>query len=661
MQTESDKMHNSDDEENPPRSTEATGSLGRLRLALGFLQGIAAWLLLRLVPPLQYVVGPDGGKPHALFWSERHPQVFAAMAVIVAFIPAIAIAEAGRLRRRRLVPYLVLAAAVIAALAAYDLWRDPVQYLGSIVDLRVWPSFQLCFCTALGLFVVNQLLEHRERGQRLFSAYAEHFEDSWMRGFQLIVALIFALLVWGILELGAALFDLIHVSGLRTTIEHNWFRCPALAMAFAAAIQLTDVRPQLLRGMRNVGLTLLSWLLPLIVALGAGFLCALLLVGLKPLWSTRHAAAILLWACAITLFLLNAAYKDGDPSNLPPAVLRWAGRLAGPTMLALALIAAYAIALRVRQYGWTPDRVLSTAVATMALTYSLGYTYAVLRRGSWLAALKTVNVSASLVILAILALLLTPIADPQRVSVNSQMRRLSAGEVSPGKFDYQFLRFDSGRFGSNALAQLATGPNPDVRSRAALMQSSKERRYFGQAEADPAMTEAALSHATLYPAGAQLPKDFVNTARPREFGFGPDCLRNGASCDIYVMPYGAAGETAVIVRSYATNNDSMPVYSPAALARLFQRDPDGRWVQTGTFSHVNCPSVIAALRAGKSAPARPEHDDLMVDNVRLRFSAAQTADDRCVAEAHSNAPKTPQRTQDADAPPQMGPAFGGTR
>jgi hypothetical protein len=654
-------MESNGDEQKPPRSTEAPAGTGRLRLAIGFFQGIMAWWLLKLVPPVQYVVASHSSNTRALSWSERHPMVFAAIALVTAFIPAIAIAEAGRMRRKPLLVYLGLASATIAGLAAYDLWRDPVRYFGSTLDPRVWPSFQLSFCTAIGLFIVNQLLEHRERGHALFDAYAEHFEDSWMRGFQLFVSLIFTLLVWGLLALGAALFDLIHISGYRTTIEHNWFRCPALAMAFAGAIHLTDVRPALLRGMRNVGLTLLSWLLPLVVVLGAGFLFALLFVGLKPLWSTRHAASILLWACAITLFLLNAAYKDGDPSNLPTAVLRWAGRIAGPTMLLLALIASYAILLRVRQHGWTPDRVLSSAVALMALVYGLGYASAAWHRGTWLGGVQVVNVSASLVILAIFTLLLTPVADPERVSVDSQMRRLARGEVAASQFDYQFLRFESGRFGTDGLERLANGPNTEARSRARLIQEAKERRYFGQGIPDSAATEAALSHATVYPAGAQLSKDFENSDLAKDFAFNPDCLRNGASCDIYLVPYGPAAETAVIVRSYRTNNDRLSAYNPVELGRLFQRNPDGKWVQTGTFTHMNCPSVIAALRAGKLAWARPEHDDLIVDGVRLHFSAAWRGDDKCAADPRSSPSSNPERARDADAPPHMGPAFGAPR
>jgi hypothetical protein len=55
-----------------------------------------------------------------------------------------------------------------------------------------------------------------------------------MRAFQLVLSAIFALLVWALLELGAALFHLIHLESFRNMIGHNWFRCPALAVAFAA-------------------------------------------------------------------------------------------------------------------------------------------------------------------------------------------------------------------------------------------------------------------------------------------------------------------------------------------------------------------------------------------------------------------------------------------
>jgi hypothetical protein len=135
--------------------------------------------------------------------------IFAALALITAYVPLIAIVEIGRLRRRTLAIYLAIASAVVAELAAYDIWRDPNQLWGNAdSEGRVWPSFTLSFCAVLGLFIVNQLLEHRERGNSLFTKYGDHFEDSWVRGFQLVLSFIFTLLVWGLLELGGELFHL---------------------------------------------------------------------------------------------------------------------------------------------------------------------------------------------------------------------------------------------------------------------------------------------------------------------------------------------------------------------------------------------------------------------------------------------------------------------
>ncbi|MFM9935564.1 MAG: DUF4153 domain-containing protein, partial [Novosphingobium sp.] len=484
---------------------EPEALIGPIRLAVGLAQGIAAWLLLELVWTGSGFDSTRLPKPDA-FWSIRHPVAYASLALITAFVPVVALAELGRMRWKRLATYLAAAITALVLLTIYDVTRDPIESGGLIP--RIWPSPGLIFLAGIALFIVNQLLEFRETGHRFYSHYALHFEESWMRAFQFVLSLVFTLLVWGVLELGAALFDLIHIGAFGRMLEHNWFRCPVLAAAFAASVHITDVRPALLRGMRNLGLTLLAWLLPLVTVLGAAFLVALLINGVSPLWETRRAAAILLTAVSVTLVLLNAAYKDGDPAHAPPAILRWAGRLAGPVMLALALLAAWAILLRVGQYGWTPQRVRSAMTAGMGLFYSAGYTWAALDRTTWLKRLERVNVTASFAVLAILFGLLTPLADPSRIAVSSQVARLHAGKTAPDKFDYQFLRFDTGTTGKAALAALTKDPNPEIAARAKRAQASDTRSYGGEDKADPAVTEAPFAHATVYPKGAVLPEGF---------------------------------------------------------------------------------------------------------------------------------------------------------
>lgn len=619
-----------------------------MRLAIGFAQGFAAWLLLELVWSTR-------NQPFdaEMFWSSRHPAAFAALALITAFVPVVALAELGRMRWKRLAIYLAATTAVLALLTAYDIARDPFDS-GELVP-RIWPSGGLIFLAGIGLFIVNQLLEFRETGQRFYTHYALHFEESWMRAFQFVLSLLFTLLVWGVLQLGAALFDLIHIRAFGRLLEENWVRCIVSAMAFAASVHITDVRPALLRGMRNLGLTLLGWLLPLVTVLGAAFLAALLVQGVTPLWETRRAATILLTAVSVMLVLLNAAYKDGDPAHAPPAVLRWAGRIAGPVMLVLALLAAWAILLRVGQYGWTPQRVLSAATAAMAVFYSAGYTWAAVDRTTWLKRLERVNVTASFAVLAILFGLLTPLADPARIAVSSQVARLHSGATAPDKFDYQFLRFDAGRAGTVALAALTKDPNPEIADRAKRAQKSEQRSYGSDETVNAAITEAPFSHAAVYPKGAVLPPDFRAADWKGKNTYGGQCLIDGTACDVFVLPGEGSAAQLIVVHNSKLIEDKPP--TPQDNAAVFVRSETGAWEHTSTLSGLRCPGVIAALRKGKMQRVRPRHDDLEAGGIRLENRPdGMGSPDPCPSPPPAP-PQTPNPA-DAKAPARMGPAFG---
>jgi hypothetical protein len=54
----------------------------------------------------------------------------------------------------------------------------------------------------------------------------------------------------------------------------------------------------------------------------------------------------------------------------------------------------------------------------------------------------------------VLAALFTPLADPARIAVADQLHRLRTGAVALADFDFEFLRFDSARYGPEALARL---------------------------------------------------------------------------------------------------------------------------------------------------------------------------------------------------------------
>ena len=189
-------------------------------------------------------------------------------------------------------------------------------------------AFPILAFGAAALFIAHHLIVPAIRERRWVVDYSEYFDIAWKAGVQLALSVGFTGAFWLLLHLGASLFKMIGLSFLQTMLGEAWFSIPVTALTFATAVQLTDVRDGLIRGVRTVALMLLSWLLLVITVLVAGFLAALPFTGLDGLWETRSATALVLSAAAALIVLINTAYQDGRPDNLPPAALRYGVRAA---------------------------------------------------------------------------------------------------------------------------------------------------------------------------------------------------------------------------------------------------------------------------------------------------------------------------------------------
>lgn len=102
------------------------------------------------------------------------------------------------------------------------------------------------------------------------------------------------------------------------------------------------------------------------------------------------------------------------------------------------------------------------------------------------------------------------------------------------------------------------------------MQQTKTRTYHVRGEPDPAVTEKAFSHATVYPKDAQLPQDFRLADFSKTTPYMSSCLRDGTPCDIYMLPYGSPGESAIIVRAYSAKSGPQATYDFSG-GQFFQR------------------------------------------------------------------------------------------
>jgi len=562
----------------------APQQLGPARIGIGLIQGVLLYLL--------YTALQD------TLWPATAPLLFAPLVLLGVLLPIILISALGHLPRRTLAGWVSAAAIAIVLLAIHDVWRR----LGGVDVLRPTPSGPLTVCLAAACFIAHALVLAGARERRRIATYATYFDVAWTLGLQLVFSALFVGATWLVLQLGASLFDLIRLDFLSQAMEKAWFSIPVTAFAFACAMHLTDVKPAIVRGIRNLVHVLLSWTLPVLTLLVAGFLASLPFTGLAPLWATRSAAGMLLSAAASFVVLINAAWQDG--SERPARVIAVSARVASLLLAPLTLLAAYALALRVLDHGWSLDRVIAGACLLVAACYAGGYAAAAMRRG-WLPTLAGVNIAAAFAVLGILALLLSPLVDPGRVAVASQLARLDAGRITLRQLDVAYLWEHGARYGRAALARLessTTGPD------AAWLRT--ELAHLRQPDLDAGVRPLA-DQLHVWPAGTTLPASFVQTdwRRTLHSAHLPPCMRGqNALCDAFILDLGGDARPEVVV-----------IGTDGEAGVVLRQDARGAWELAASLPLLlgDCTSVLDAMRAGRLRAAPPVLADLQIDGRRI--------------------------------------------
>jgi hypothetical protein len=584
-------------------------STALVRVAVGLMQGIALYLLLQALKT----------------WPATDGLTFAPLLVVAMFVPIIVVVGLGNMRLPTLAAWTAVATVVCAGLAIYNIFRDPT---GGTEFQRLIPAFQrliptatLWLSVAAGLFITHSLIASGDADRKFIASYSRYFDLSWKQGVQLALAVCFVALFWAMLWLGAELFRLIKIEFLADLIERRWFWIPVTTLVFTYALHITDMRAALVRGTRTLTLSLLSWLLPVMTLITVAFLLALPFTGLEPLWSTRRATAILLAAAGALIFLINDAYQDGDLQDTVAGIVRYSGTVAALALVPVVVLAAYALALRVGQYGWTPDRIIALACVAVAGCYALGYALAAVRRGTWLKSIELTNVANAYIILAVLLALLTPIADPARLSVADQVARLESGKTSMDQFDFEFLRFFSGRYGEQALERLKTkqdGPDA-VRISQKANEALDWRTPAYTKRIVRATSQSRAANITVLNSSATLPDSFVKQDWEATSGpfLLPPCLIVNAKCEAILADLDGDGTAEILLFSLL-----------GGISTAFQSTKDGRWTILGPIPNAQCAGVRDALRASKFETVAPKFKEIEVSGRRLRVDRGCTRPDQ---------------------------------
>jgi hypothetical protein len=452
-------------------------------------------------------------------------------------------AGAGVMRWISLTVWGIVALGLIALIA----WNRAAHDL----DQSYNPLFlNLGFLIYPFLFISHELVASADQARRPLAPYALYFDEAWQRGVQLCLSGLFTGLFWAILMLGAALLSFIGFHWFKDLITNPYVVWPLTGIAIAAAVQLGDTQPKLIHGFRGLVLGVLAWLLPVITLIGLLFAVSLCFSGLQPLWNTKAATAALLAACVALVLLINAAWQDGDGER--PIVLRIAARVACGLLVVFAALAAVSLALRIRQYGLTPERCMALVAVIVASLYALGYAVAAVdfRKGGWLALLAPVNTGLAMVTALILLCVLTPIADPYRLSAASQAARVDSGKVTPDKFDWRVLRFQTGTYGRDELTRLGkTGHNDAIRNAALADSFLKYRERYGSDDQPkpPVLTKPDPKQFTLIlPAKGVIPADFFAQTYEAADHL-PPCATGNGKCQAALIDLDHDGNPEILI------------------------------------------------------------------------------------------------------------------
>lgn len=536
---------------------------------------------------------------------------------LVLSVPTAMLLSVRDLREARFWQHAALVGVVFAALAGWAAWSatgDAGIRSGSVLG-------PFAASMAAALFVALPYLQCRQEQGRWCAPYPRLFELAWQNALSLLLTALFVGICWLVLWLWGALFKLIGIGFFRSLFSEEPFVYLATGVMVGLGILIGRTQQRPVQVARRILFAIFTGLLPLLCAVAVLFIVSLPFTGLQPLWNTRSAAATLMAVVGVLVLFVNAVYQDGDD---PMPYPRWLQRVVEAGLLVLplfALLALYAMALRIGQYGWTQER-LAGVIASLILTgHAFGYAWAVLRsRHGWLSGLKPVNVVVSLAAIVVTLLVNSPVLDPHRLAVNSQLARLAADSESTQMFDVDFLRFESGRRGVVALRALLEQPGLDSElaarinaslERTARWATSEQRERAAQR--DPQVLQGRIRVLGALPT---LPDTWWQALAEGRIDLAHDrsCRQPGADCVVIVRDFDGDGHHDALLCGFDVGT------SPTC--RLAS-GPD--WAAAANYdfydfrSGVRAPDVEAALRRGVVQTMQRRWPDLQAGGVRGRM------------------------------------------
>ncbi len=526
-------------------------------------------------------------------------RAFVAAFTALAVFSGVTLALAGPLTLTRA---SAAAAALAAPLSGLMTWAslrfdDPARFLDSGPGVLI---------ACLIVLLATPFLALAAEDRRPVFDYARLFDAAWTITVRTAAAWAFLAAFWALVLMSNALLELVGIDLIEVLFDTDWLRFAVsgavLGLGLAVAYELRDfVSPLLI-------LRLLRLLLPVLLVVVAIFLAALPLRGLSGLFGDFSTAATLMGVAVGAITLISTALDREDGAGIRTPGMKLAARGLALMLPVLTTLAAWSVALRIAQYGWTPDRVLAATAAAVIAVYGLAYAVAALRGRGWRGRIRQANVRMALVALVGACLWFTPVLNPERISANNQMERFLDGRSDLSQLPVWRLQSDWGVAGQRALDRVvAQSGDPEVAARVAAARGAGSLSEFSAAigQTESADRRAELARRMLVrPEGAVtlVPELFSDLPAYRLEALAEGC---GTLC-IWIsaafLPGLSATDQAVILA--ATPDERVMALHVVIEAGRITRVREMYDLTDRTWGAPPL-SALRALAEGTGAPVRP--------------------------------------------------------
>ena len=460
-------------------------------ILLAVLQGAALTLLYRSL---------EGAT-----WPASDPIWFTSLATFVISFPLLTLLAVEQGNIKKLLIYLLPFCLLLSLLGGYI---GSEHYPLALVDNDLLTAtFVITSLVASfkALMYIQQFIDKEA------IHYAQLFKLSWRNFLLFIECWLFVLIFWGILNLGAALFDALDIEFFTALLRKEWFWIPTITLAFAFA---SIVFRSLLNVEQNVATLLqviIEFLLPVLTIVSLGFLATLPFAGLEKLWQTGNGTSLVLWLQLLTLFFVNTVYQQASLQRPYNIVLHRLIIIGVGLLPIYSLIAAYGLWLRVEQYGLSVARCWAILMCFLLACFSFGYLVGIIKkRDAWLEVQNKVNIGMGLIVLVSMLLVNSPILNFQRIASDSQIARLNDGKVTLKEFDYNYFASNLGRQGYLAMQDLKAQIQNSHPEQVAIIERMYVNPDFETVKELETLSEF-IAHSVFWPQQEAFPDDLIES------------------------------------------------------------------------------------------------------------------------------------------------------